>query len=1363
MKKKVLSSFLAISLMLNMSQVTVLAADSNRTTGDFLTVSESSLLDTHTDETVTEDNDEEETESIAASESSVESVEETNEEENSETQATKEETEEESFEKTETADLSITESVEEETDSYSASIQALSEEEISGGVKLSDLVSETVLGTLMESEEVTLLSDDEICYMSEQDRTNYVKMCEDIAELVQTPGYENIVISYENQTLSCCFDVDSELFTENLYEYSANVLEESEIDSEDKTQTLTSASEEDDNGELIYEGDMAEIRSKLPEEDFFREQLEWQAQEIYDALKSQVSMEHPSADFDLVSYDSLEDAVRIIDDATSAYFTNTPNDKDWISRTSYTYSIRYEYVQKPDQLTDTVMQCRQTFTKSQFVDENLIKEVEEKVEQIYRKAEIFVKNKYPNRPTYGFVKYFDKWLCENVYYDKLRGTEKKDTKYYQYNHSSVGALLKGYAVCESYARAMEKLLTRAGIPNMFVVGKVRDGGGHAWNYVQMPNEKWYLLDTTWNDPTDTTATSSMKYFLIPKTDLHIPIGKIFIAGKKFKFPQTAAQKYDPVNERQEDELWPHETTEMDLQIVGTRLLGLSPVGRMRPRVVLKVPDYIESIEDGAFDSCQNIEAIQFAEKGKLKKIGDRAFASINLEEVNLPESLETIGSYAFANNKLGRVWIREKITQIGTLAFSNNEEMERVDIDGTFQVTPDTYIDDGNGGTIAAVSQSIFAGNPIRIVNIEEGVEALPEKLFSNVLVENQTIRIPVGVKTLGAGCFEKSIDTTQGEQYEPTVTVILPSTVTSFDSAFVGNGVKIQAIYESPAAKLLAQQKYPYYEIINKITYECNGGINDASNPVSFDYLGSKPILPATRSGYTFKGWYLNADFSGREINNIISLRESVTLYAKWEMNQQTPNPGGGDHGGNGGNGGDGGGTSVENGFTVEGIKSMNYYTGKPVVFNDLAVYYQEKELRKGIDYSVTYVNNVKVSTRQSAKIIIEGKGNYKGKVVKYFNISKRTEMKDCVNIKNAKVQNFTKQFCYDGTEKTQEATLTVNGNVLVKDEDYTEAYSNNIDAGTATVIYMGCGNYTGTIARTFQITKYPIKGEAITYRILNDTYNVPFSRSGAKPEVEVLFNGKVLREGSDYTLTYSGNMKVDGNASFTVNGRGNFKGTSDQSSRFERSYQVVAQDLSKANIEVRVPDVVYKVKNNIYRSVPTLWENGKKLIPNKDYATNFEYTYVNDTNVRTKTPGVAGISVETRLAKAGTPVDKFDVIPVDTEIRVTIHAKGNYGANENATVSGTFRITRKSIANAKVTHVLSNTIYPYTGEPVTLRKDAIRVKVNGVFLSSKDYDIIGYRNNINKGTATAILQGKGNYGQYVEFQYKISPAVVR
>lgn len=65
--------------------------------------------------------------------------------------------------------------------------------------------------------------------------------------------------------------------------------------------------------------------------------------------------------------------------------------------------------------------------------------------------------------------------------------------------------------------------------------------------------------------------------------------------------------------------------------------------------------------------------------------------------------------------------------------------------------------------------------------------------------------------------------------------------------------------------------------------------------------------------------------------------------------------------------------------------------------------------------------------------------------------------------------LQNVTGTFTYNGSAYTPEVTVTG----LTEDKDYTVSYSNNTNAGTATVTISGKGNYSGALSKTFIIGK--------------------------------------------------------------------------------------------------------------------------------------------------------------------------------------------------------------------------------------------------------------------------------------------------
>ncbi|MCC8029120.1 MAG: Ig-like domain-containing protein [Lachnospiraceae bacterium] len=75
--------------------------------------------------------------------------------------------------------------------------------------------------------------------------------------------------------------------------------------------------------------------------------------------------------------------------------------------------------------------------------------------------------------------------------------------------------------------------------------------------------------------------------------------------------------------------------------------------------------------------------------------------------------------------------------------------------------------------------------------------------------------------------------------------------------------------------------------------------------------------------------------------------------------------------------------------------------------------------------------------------------------------------ELEDCT------VSLSSTNYTYDGSSKTPSVTVADDGTLLTEGTQYTVTYSNNINAGTATVTVEGTGNYTGTVTTTFTISK--------------------------------------------------------------------------------------------------------------------------------------------------------------------------------------------------------------------------------------------------------------------------------------------------
>ena len=141
-------------------------------------------------------------------------------------------------------------------------------------------------------------------------------------------------------------------------------------------------------------------------------------------------------------------------------------------------------------------------------------------------------------------------------------------------------------------------------------------------------------------------------------------------------------------------------------------------------------------------------------------------------------------------------------------------------------------------------------------------------------------------------------------------------------------------------------------------------------------------------------------------------------------------------------------------------------------------------------------------------------------------------------ISISKASVTLSTSTYAYDGKAETPSVTVKVGGKTLKKDTDYTVSYSNNTKIGTAKVTITGKGNYTGSISKTYSI-KNNFKKATIS-GISNKSY----TGKNITQSITVKYNGKTLKNGTDYTVSYSNNKKV-GTATVKITGKGSYTGT--------------------------------------------------------------------------------------------------------------------------------------------------------------------------------------------------------------------------
>lgn len=423
---------------------------------------------------------------------------------------------------------------------------------------------------------------------------------------------------------------------------------------------------------------------------------------------------------------------------------------------------------------------------------------------------------------------------------------------------------------------------------------------------------------------------------------------------------------------------------------------------------------------------------------------------------------------------------------------------------------------------------------------------------------------------------------------------------------------------------------------------------------------------------------------------------------------------------------------------------------------------------LTKDKDFTVSYQNNENPGT---AKVVFKGIGSYTGTVTKTFTIKK--------NIASAVVTIGTTAYTYDGTAKKPGYTIKYAGTSLVNNTDFTVAYKNNVNAGLATVVFTGKGNFGGTKSVSFRINPKSIKPAAITVSPTSYVYD----GKAKTPAVTVKDGTKTLVKDTDYTVTYSNNTAIGTNTA-----KASILGINNYCDKVIKTFTITKRNVANCTVVFDKTSFVYNGKA-IKPSFSVKDGSTSTLAPGSEYI----YTYQNNTNAGTAKVVITGQGAYYSGTKTATftispksisgctlsiDSDSYTysgsaIVPVVTvtdgsatvassnytvsctnnvnagTATVTVTAKNNY----SGTLKKTFKVNPKSISNCTIT--VNPTSYTYDGAAKT---PAVTIK-DGSKTVSASYYTVSYANNVNAGNLTVTIQGKTNYTGKVTKTVKINP----
>lgn len=245
---------------------------------------------------------------------------------------------------------------------------------------------------------------------------------------------------------------------------------------------------------------------------------------------------------------------------------------------------------------------------------------------------------------------------------------------------------------------------------------------------------------------------------------------------------------------------------------------------------------------------------------------------------------------------------------------------------------------------------------------------------------------------------------------------------------------------------------------------------------------------------------------------------------------------------------------------------------------------------LTEGTDFRMEYINNVNAGTA-TAKAI--GIGTYAGTLEVEFTIERRS-------ISDKSVVCVPDTYVYDGTIKSPNVAIVG----LVRNADYTVAFEDNVNAGTATAYCTGINNYEGTAIGYFTITATSI--EDVFFVISPTTYNYD-----GIPKYPTAYTFAPLEENVDYIMQYENNINA-GIGFANIVGIGNYGGVQ------QKPFTIVPISLDNGEYSIDYIAPQYFDTHN----EPAVTIDGLER------GVDFEVEYLNNTSVGIATAKANGIN---------------------------------------------------------------------------------------------------------------------------------------
>ena len=391
-------------------------------------------------------------------------------------------------------------------------------------------------------------------------------------------------------------------------------------------------------------------------------------------------------------------------------------------------------------------------------------------------------------------------------------------------------------------------------------------------------------------------------------------------------------------------------------------------------------------------------------------------------------------------------------------------------------------------------------------------------------------------------------------------------------------------------------------------------------------------------------------------------------------------------------------------------------------------------KELEIGNDYVIEYSNNIDPG---KATIKVTGIGKYKGYEQSFtYTIGHKT-----FTVENHKNGDSLGKVKWTGKESKYDIGTVVDasGKRLEAKKDYTVAYSNNVEPGTATVKVTGLGEYKdNSYEFSFEIEEDCGYGGFYDEKLGEEASLGTFKWTGEeirkRPEnLKCKHCNRTLVEGTDYMIRYSDNVDP-GTATVKVIGMGQFEGTEKvyhytiknktfHSSRYENGQNLGTLEWTGKEVKFDIGQIVSDHQDAVLKE-----------------DTDYKITYSNNIN-----PGTAKVEITGLGDYKGCSLSyTYTIHKTETPVKPTEDTKPSHNDSTTETKKESLTIATDP----------ENAIY--NGKNIT-RKVIVK-SGNDILTEGRDYKIT-YSNNKNCGIVTMKIIGIGNHQGTITKTFKIAP----